>query len=236
MQTAIYHTITERAHRGEKMLVRLIDPDKFDSSTLREGFDYYFVGGSSATGSSQVVRTIHERSITPVILFPGSPKQFTPEADALLFLTLMNSRDPRFLIDPHLQSAADIVASGIEVIPMGYILVDGGRQSTTQRLTGAEPIPQDNIKAIVSMAQAAQLMGKRLIYLEAGSGAKTPVQQDVIRAVRKAVQVPLIVGGGICSVEQMNNAFDAGADIIVIGNYFEEHPECLPDFIERKPR
>ena len=228
----IFNQIEEHARRGEKMLVRLIDPDKFDASTLCEGFAFYFVGGSSAVDCTDTVRAIHEACGTKVVLFPGSPKQFTREADALLYLTLMNSRDPRFLIDAQLQSAPEVMASGIETIPMGYILVDGGRQSSTQRMTGAEPLPQTDIKSIVRIAQTAQLLGKKLIYLEAGSGAKTPVQQDVIRAVRETTEVPLIVGGGICSVEQMHSAFDAGADIVVIGNYFEEHPEMINVFVE----
>lgn len=228
---AILDTITERARRGEKMLVRLIDPDKFDAHTLCAGFDYCFVGGSTCGDCSDVVRAIHTACTTPVILFPGSPKQFTPEADALLFLTLMNSRDPRFLIDQHIQSADAIVTSGIETIPMGYILVDGGRRSSTQRLTGVEPLPQQNTDAIVRLVRTAQLLGKRLIYLEAGSGALTPAGQNVIRAVRKATDLPLIVGGGIRSVQQMNDAFLAGADIVVIGNYFEEHPESMSDFV-----
>ena len=121
----IYNTISDCARRGKKMLVRLIDPDKFDAATLYEGFDLYFVGGSTADGCSSVVRAIHDTCSTPVVLFPGNPGQFTPEADALLFLTLMNSRNPRFLIDWQLQSADAIVDSGIESIPMGYILVDG---------------------------------------------------------------------------------------------------------------
>lgn len=215
------------------MLVRLIDPDKFDASTICEGFDFYFVGGSTASDTTAVVRAIHAACGTPVILFPGSPSQVTPEADALLFLTLMNSRDPRFLIDQQIQSADAIATSGVESIPMGYILVDGGRVSTTQRLTGAQPASAQNSDETVRLARAAMLLGKRLIYLEAGSGANQPVPQPIIRAVREAVDLPLIVGGGICSPEQMSDAFVAGADLVVIGNHFESHPEQIPIFLSR---
>lgn len=233
MQTTIYDILFTRAQQGKKMLVRLIDPDKFDAATLCSGFDFYFVGGSSTSADcSEVVHAIHAATNTPVILFPGSPQQFTREADALLYLTLMNSRDPRFLIDWQLQAAPAVIASGIESIPMGYILVEGGRVSTTQRLTGATPLPQDQPEAIVRLAQTAQLTGKRLIYLEAGSGALTPVKAEVIRAVRQGVSVPLIVGGGIRTPEQMLDAFRAGADLVVIGNYFEQHPEKTSDFVE----
>ena len=227
----IYDTILQRVSRGEKMLVRLVDPDKFDPATLCEGFDCYFVGGSTATGCTAAVRAIHERTHTPCIIFPGHPRQYTAEADGLLYLTLMNSRDPRFLIDMQLQSADDIVASGIETIPMGYILIDGGRVSTTQRITGAEPVSASQPDEAVRLARVAQLMGKRLIYLEAGSGALQPVPGQLIRAVKQAIRVPLIVGGGICTAEQMSDAFDAGADIVVIGNHFEQHPDEQPLFI-----
>ena len=229
----IYKDILQRARKGEKMLVRLIDPDKFDASTLCEGFDYYFVGGSTGSDCSEVVRAIRETTDTPVILFPGNPQQVTREADALLYLTLMNSRDPRYLIDMQVQSADGIIETGIETIPMGYILVDGGRVSTTQRITGAEALPASQPEAIVRLARAAQLMGKQLVYLEAGSGALQPVPKEVIRAVRRSINVPLIVGGGICTVEQMSAAFDAGADLVVIGNHFEQHPEEIPLFTSR---
>lgn len=230
----ILDSILQRAKAGEKMLVRLIDPDKFDASTICDGFDFYFVGGSTATDCASVVRAIHAACSTPVILFPGSPSQFTPEADALLFLTLMNSRDPLFLIDCHIQSADAIATSGIESIPMGYILVDGGRESTTQRLTGAQPASAQNADESVRLARTAQLLGKRLIYLEAGSGAKQPVPQHIIRAVREAINLPLIVGGGIREHEQMSDAFVAGADLVVIGNHFESHPEQIPVFLARR--
>ena len=230
----ILDSILQRTKAGEKMLVRLIDPDKFDASTICDGFDFYFVGGSTATDCASVVRAIHAACSTPVILFPGSPSQFTPEADALLFLTLMNSRDPLFLIDCHIQSADAIATSGIESIPMGYILVDGGRESTTQRLTGAQPASAQNADESVRLARTAQLLGKRLIYLEAGSGANQPVPQHIIRAVREAIDLPLIVGGGIREPEQMSDAFVAGADLVVIGNHFESHPEQIPVFLARR--
>ena len=238
----VYNYINQRVKRGEKMLVRLVDPDKFDAETLqcetkscnepKGGFDLYFVGGTTAGDCTEVVQSIRKSCNKPIVLFPGSPRQFTPLADALLYLTLMNSRDPLYLIDQHIQSADDIVLSGIETIPMGYILVEGGRKSSTQRLTGAEPLPQQNTDDIVRMARTAQLLGKRLIYLEAGSGAMTPVRAEVIRAVRHGTSIPLIVGGGIRSAAAMNDAWAAGADMVVIGNHFEEHPECIAEFIQ----
>ena len=230
----ILDSISRQAKVGEKMLVRLVDPDKFDAATLCDGFDFYFVGGSTASDTTTVVRAIHAACSAPVVLFPGSPAQFTSEADALLFLTLMNSRDPRFLIDRHIESADAIAMSGIESIPMGYILVDGGRESTTQRLTGAQPVSANNTDEAVRLARTAMLLGKRLLYLEAGSGANQPVSQPIIRAVREAVDLPLIVGGGIREPRQMSDAFVAGADIVVIGNHFESHPEDMTLFLTHK--
>ena len=228
----IYDTILLRIAAGRKMLVRLIDPEKFDEQSLCEGFSMIFVGGSTASGSEAVVEAVRRKTKAPIVLFPGNVRQFTPKADALLFLTLMNSRDARFLIDAQTDAAEAIAASGIETIPMGYILLDGGKQSAVERVTGCRAIRQEDEPAVVRTAVAAELMGKRLIYLEAGSGAKTPVKPSIISAVRSRIHVPLIVGGGIRSIQQMTEAFDAGADIGVIGNLFEEKPDETVRFIE----
>ena len=131
------------------MLVRLIDPDKFDERTVCEGFSMIFVGGSTAAGSEAVVRAVRRQTQAPIVLFPGNVRQFTPEADALLFLTLMNSRDPRFLIEAQTEAAEAVAASGIESIPMGYILLDGGRQSAVERVTGCNAIAQDDMQKVL---------------------------------------------------------------------------------------
>ena len=177
---------------------------------------------------------LRHHTSAPLVLFPGNTAQFTPMADALLFLTLLNSRRAEVLIEPHIQVASIIRQSGIETIPMGYILVDGDRQSAVERVSGCAPIAHQAVADVVSHAVAGQLLGKQLIYIEAGSGAKTPVSIDTIRAVRQAIDLPLIVGGGITSEEQMLAAFSAGANIVVIGNHFEQHPEDLPRFLQTK--
>ena len=228
----IYDTILSRIAAGRKMLVRLIDPEKFDAQSLCEGFSMIFVGGSTASGSEAVVEAVRRKTKAPIVLFPGNVRQFTPKADALLFLTLMNSRDSRFLIEAQLGAAEAVAASGIESIPMGYILLDGGRQSAVERVTGCKAISQEDVNGIVRMAIAAELMGKKLVYLEAGSGAKMPVKPSVIRAVKDRLHIPLIVGGGIRTTQQMAEAFDAGADIGVIGNLFEEKPDETVRFIQ----
>ena len=177
---------------------------------------------------------LRHHTSAPLVLFPGNTAQFTPMADALLFLTLLNSRRAEVLIEPHIQVANIIRQSGIETIPMGYILVDGDRQSAVERVSGCTPIAHQAVADVVSHAVAGQLLGKQLIYIEAGSGAKTPVSIDTIRAVRQAIDLPLIVGGGVTSEEQMLAAFSSGANIVVIGNHFEQHPEDLPRFLQAK--
>ena len=158
--------------------------------------------------------------------------QFSPSADALLFLSLLSGRNAETLIGQQVRAARAVQLSGIESIPMGYILIDGGKETAVQRVTHTQPIPQTDINQIIDTAIAAELLGKQLVYLEAGSGAATPVDADIIRAVRENTHIPLIVGGGIRSTEQMVDAFDAGADMVVIGNHFEAHPEELTDFCQ----
>ncbi len=235
---AIIHNILSAKAQSHKLLVLLIDPEKQSSIQVLQPYlslpDMIFVGGS--TGSQCEACVAHLRHFTqrPILLFPGNISQFTPTADALLFLTLLNARTPDILILPHIQVAQYVLQSKIETIPMGYILVDGKRKSSVEIATKCRPIPQENTQEIVSTAIAGQLLGKSLIYLEAGSGANTPVSADVIRAVSNHIQIPLIVGGGITTTESMLQAYEAGADIVVIGNHFEQNPTELPEFIKKK--
>lgn len=220
------------------MLAILIDPDKEQAyrqllSKLNYA-DLILVGGSTGGNIEPCIAALRAHTDAPLVIFPGNVAQFSPNADALLFLTLLNARTADMLIDPHVQMAMPILQSGIESIPMGYILIDGGRKSSVEKVSHCTPIPQDEVDRIVATAVAGQLLGKQLIYLEAGSGAKARVSTDIIRAVRAQLQVPLIVGGGICTPEAMLQAFDAGADIVVIGNHFEQHPDEMGDFIRIK--
>ena len=220
------------------MLAILIDPDKEQAyrqllSKLNYA-DLVLVGGSTGGNIEPCIAALRAHTDAPLVIFPGNVAQFSPNADALLFLTLLNARTADMLIDPHVQMAMPILQSGIESIPMGYILIDGGRKSSVEKVSHCTPIPQDEVDRIVATAVAGQLLGKQLIYLEAGSGAKARVSTDIIRAVRAQLQVPLIVGGGICTPEAMLQAFDAGADIVVIGNHFEQHPDEMGDFIRIK--
>ena len=152
----------------------------------------------------------------------------------MLFLSLLSGNNPEYIVGQQIRSARRILDSQVDCIPTAYILIDGGVETSTMRVTGTQPLPPSDLQTIVDTSIAAQLMGKQLIYLEAGSGALHPVPEEVIRAVRAAVSLPLIVGGGIRTPEQMNRACQAGADIVVIGNHFESHPEQLEEFLTAK--
>ena len=238
----------------DKKLAILLDPEKADLSALPITPDchpdYIFVGGSTGGDTTAFVKALKEKlaSISsplhggiegglPIVLFPGNAEQFTPEADAILYLSLLSGDNPEYLVHQQVRAARAIHGSSITVIPTAYILIDGGVETSTMRVTGTKPLNPLNaegIQTIIDTCIAAELMGKKAIYLEAGSGAKTPVPPSVIKAVREKVQIPLIVGGGIRTPEAMQAAYHAGADIVVIGNHFESHPEDLQKFLSAK--
>ncbi len=227
--------------RKSRNIALLLDPEKADLSRLvitdEVRPDFIFVGGSTGGDTTEFVRELKSqisnlKSPIPVVLFPGNSSQFTYEADAVLFLSLLSGNNPEYLVGQQIRSARAIHDSHLDFLPTAYVLIDGGVETSTMRVTATQPIPQTDVNRIVDVCLAAELMGKQLIYLEAGSGAKTPVSADIIRAVKNAVSVPLVVGGGIRTPEAMNAAFDAGASIVVIGNHFEEHPEELAAFMK----
>ncbi len=234
---AIADYIHDHIAQRRRMLAVLIDPEKTNSPAELEALcrllndgrpDFIFVGGSTGHQSDEVVRLLKQHTDISVVLFPGNIRQFTPAADALLVLSLLSSRNPDFLIGLQVKAARRIAESHIDTLSVGYILVDGGKRSSIEHATCSEPLAKTD--DIIDTAIAAQLLGFQSIYLEAGSGAKTPVFAHDIRLVRQHVHLPLIVGGGIRSVEQMLAAYRSGADIIVIGNHFESHPEQIPLF------
>ena len=235
---AIIQQIVSAKAQSRKLLVVLIDPDKPAAVEAVCPYlslpDMIFIGGSTGDHCEPCIAQLRQTPERPLLLFPGNIAQFTPTADALLFLSLLNARTPDVLIQPHIHIAQQVLQSGIETIPMGYILIDGDRKSSVEIATRCIPIPQNNIREIISTAIAGQLLGKQLIYLEAGSGAKTPISAEIIHAVRAQLSVPLIVGGGITIPEAMLHAFDAGADVVVIGNHFEQNPDEIEEFVRIK--
>lgn len=230
-------------HDGTKKIAILIDPDKMGSPTdvihlvkkinfLNPAF--IFVGGSTVEISDfqQVVNLIKENSEIPIIIFPGSHHQISPNADGILFLTLISGRNPDFLIGHQVESAHVLKKMDIEVIPTGYLLIDGGRTSTVSYVSQTTPIPADQINIAVKTSVAGELLGLKSIFLDAGSGAKTPINEQMIQAVKNQLSVPLIIGGGIRTKKQIEKAFNAGADVVVIGNRIEEDADFLLDINE----
>lgn len=237
-QSVIAHILDSKA-ANKPLLAMLLDPEKAHVENLpitkQVKPDLLFVGGSTGGDTTEFVRSLRQKmqqleTTIPIVLFPGNAEQFTPEADALLYLSLLSGRNPEMLVGQQIAAAQIVKKSGIEAIPMGYILIDGGVETSVMRVSGTTPIPNDDIHTIVSTAVAAELMGKKLIYLEAGSGAKTPISSEIIATVRAAISIPIIVGGGIRTPQQMNAAYKAGANIVVIGNHFESNPDDLALF------
>ena len=230
LTTTLYENISLLKELNEKQLAVLIDPDKFSEentntflNNLPFNTSHIFVGGSTveANKTEKTVRAIKQNSNLPVVLFPGDHSQITEEADALLFLSLLSGRNPEYLIEQQVKSVNKLRNSNLEVIPTGYILIDGGRESAVERISNTQPISQNNLELIVNTALAGQYSGKKIIYLEAGSGALHHVSLQIIREVNKALSIPLIVGGGISSIHQLTSIYEAGADMAVIGTAFE---------------
>ena len=193
--------------------------------------DFIFVGGSQLQNSVDET-VVHIKSLTtiPVVLFPGNAFQLTNKADALLLLSLISGRNAEWLIGQHVQAAKAIQESALETISTGYILIDGGNTTAVERVSKTKPLQRDAIEEVVSTALAGELLGNKLIYLEAGSGAQNPVPTSLIKAVKESIHIPLIVGGGLTSTDAIKKAYEAGADIVVVGNYLETHLEKMVDF------
>jgi putative glycerol-1-phosphate prenyltransferase len=198
-------------------------------AAIEAGVDYFFVGGSLTDGHQleSLLEQLRAHCSIPLVLFPGSNLQLSHQADALLFLSLISGRNPELLIGQHVLSAPYLSKSPLEIISTGYILVDGGVRSSVQYMSNTQPIPADKNNIAVSTALAGALLGLKLIYLEAGSGALSPVPETMISAVSHVVPVPLLVGGGIRTPEQAAAAFRAGADLIVVGNALERDPALI---------
>jgi putative glycerol-1-phosphate prenyltransferase len=233
MSKTILEFIQKAAIKKEKLLAILLDPDKTTLGKLPEissrienlNANFIFVGGSFVENdiTNLFVKTLKKHTKLPVVLFPGDFSQLTNYADALLFLSLLSGRNPEYLIEQQIKSVPFLKNSNLEIIPTGYILIDGGTNSSVFKTSNTKPISQENIQLAVDTAVAGMYKGKQLIYLEAGSGAKIPVNSQLISEVKKHINIPLIVGGGIRTKEQLENAYANGADLVVIGTAFENN-------------
>jgi phosphoglycerol geranylgeranyltransferase len=240
----ILDIIKERHRTGKKSIAVLVDPDKVDDSprlnqlidlASENCIDFFFVGGSLITTSnlSEVVNQIKEKVNIPVILFPGNSMQIDPGADAILFLSLISGRNSDLLIGQHVVAAPILKNNRIEVMPTGYMLINSGKITSAAYISNTTPIPEDKYSLAACTALAGEMLGLQLIYLDAGSGAEREITAKMINAVRKAVNTPLIVGGGINSSAKAIAALEAGADMIVIGNAVEKNPDLLIEIADK---
>lgn len=242
MKVPIYPTIQERKNGGKKSFAVLLDPDKITAALLSEviqksidaGVDSFFVGGSLVVSSNldACVQQIKQQCHIPVLLFPGSPAQITKKADALLYLSLISGRNADLLIGQHVISAPFVKASGLEIISTGYMVIDGGAPTTVSYISNAAPIPADKADIAMCTAMAGEMLGHKLIYMDAGSGAKKPISETMIAAVAQRLEVPLVVGGGIRDAEKAYRNCKAGADVIVVGNAIEKDASLIKEISE----
>lgn len=227
----IYSHIKKSIVESERLLAVLIDPDKTELDTI-EGIvtkinqsvaTHIFVGGSEVDegATEAVVQAIKRYTTLPVILFPGDVTQITDEADGILFLSLISGRNPDYLIGKHVEAVSKLAKTQLEVLPTGYILIENGKRTAVERVSNTNPLSRSNKQHIVDTAKAGALLGMQLIYLEAGSGATHPIEPEIISAVKDTLNIPLIVGGGIRSKTELEAAYKAGADLVVIGTAFE---------------
>lgn len=244
MDNRILSEIQRKAKERRPQVALLIDPDKKDKSQLSElckmaeenEVDFLLVGGSLLTTGdlNSTVKTIKENCSLQCVLFPGSASQISKEADGILFLSLLSSRNPEMLVGQQVVAAPYLKKTNLEIIATAYLLVESGRQTTASYISNSNPIPSDKAEIAATTALAGEYMGMAVTYLDAGSGALHAVPTDMISQVRQFTTNPIIVGGGINSFEGMNKAFQAGADVIVIGTAIENQPSFIQEIKQFK--
>jgi phosphoglycerol geranylgeranyltransferase len=239
MNNGIYNSLTQRKQQGKKSFAVLIDPDKVNDTSMQQlitlavaaKVDYFFVGGSLVISNylDECVQFIKRHCNIPVILFPGSPNQVSKYADALLYLSLISGRNADLLIGQHVISAPVVKQSGLEIMPTGYMVIDGGAPTTVSYISNATPLPADKNEIAMCTAMAGEMLGMKLIYMDAGSGAKRPITESMIQKVSSCIDVPLIIGGGITHPEKAYLNCKAGADVIVVGNAIEKDANLIKE-------
>ena len=235
----VYQSLLEKKQSGKKSFTVLIDPDKVSASSLDDlirlsvdaKVDYFFVGGSLVISDhlDDCIQQIKKSCTIPVLLFPGSPSQISKHADALLYLSLISGRNAELLIGQHVISAPFVKKCGLEIIPTGYMVIDGGAATTVSYISNASPIPADKSDIALCTAMAGEMLGMKLIYMDSGSGAKKAIAEEMIQTVSKNIDIPLIVGGGIRDAEKAYLNCKAGADVIVVGNAIEKDPSLIKE-------
>jgi putative glycerol-1-phosphate prenyltransferase len=227
----IYKKIFEAKSRKQKLLAILLDPEKLDLTSIgsviskinKSPATHILVGGSSFEGHhlDEIIVALKHHSRLPILLFPGNPSQISGEASGILFLMLLSGRNPDYLVEHQINAVPILEMTKLEIISTGYILIESGNETAVERVSKTKPLSRNNPEYVAQTAKAGELIGNKLIYLEAGSGAKTAVPLEIISSVSKRISIPLIVGGGIRSKKQIDEAFANGADMVVIGTAFE---------------
>ena len=230
--STIYNQILQAKAESRKLLAILLDPDKIDLNDIetlvqkinQSPATHIFVGGSLVQNNilDELILKIKENCHLPVVLFPGNPSQISDKADAILFLSLISGRNSDYLIEYQVNAVPILNKTNLEIIPTGYILIESGTETAVERVSKTKPLNRNNPEYILQTAQAGEMLGNKLIYLEAGSGAKFSVPKEAVTLVSQNIKIPLIVGGGIVDLEGITNAYNAGADLVVIGTAFEK--------------
>ena len=237
MSRQLLKGILKKKSLGIKSLAVLIDPDYLKLKNLeqtlllsnQQGVDYFFLGGSLILQDrmEETIKLIREMTNIPIILFPGNGQQIHSRADAILLLSLLSGRNPDYLIGKHVESAMRLKASQLEVLSTAYLLIDGAQANTAAYISQTQPIPANKPDIALATAMAGELLNMQLLYLDAGSGARKPVSETMIKKISDHIRLPLIVGGGIRDTETAYSILQAGADVIVVGNLFEEDPKQI---------
>ena len=227
----IYDQILKSKINNQKLLAILLDPDKIDlnnAEVLIEKINqspatHIFIGGSLVENNilDELIVKIKQNCNLPIVLFPGNPSQISDKADAILFLSLISGRNPDFLIEHQVKAAPILKKTQLEIISTGYILIESGTETAVERVSKTKPLDRNNPDLALATAQAGEMLGNKLIYLEAGSGAKQAVPLEIIKKVAQNIEIPLLVGGGIIDLQGIQKAYDSGADLVVIGTAFE---------------
>ncbi len=238
MKNLILSQLLANTANGTKQLAVLIDPDSISDENMlintckmcsEAKVDLILVGGSLITNGyfERAINIIKQHTAIPVVLFPGNIMQIDEHADAILLLSLISGRNPEMLIGKHVLAAPTLKKSGIEILPTGYMLIDGGNITSVSYMSNTTPIPSDKSSIAACTAMAGEMLGLKLIYMDAGSGAKHPIPHKLIREVKNNITVPLFVGGGMRTPEDVKAACEAGADIVVVGNAIEKDPSLI---------
>ena len=232
-ELSIYQEILEAKKENQKLLAILLDPDKIVWENLGDLIlkinespaTHLFIGGSlvESTILDDLIVKIKQDCTLPVVLFPGHPSQISNHADGILFLSLLSGRNPDYLIEHQVKAAPILKKSNLEILSTGYILIESGSETAVERVSKTTPLDRNNLDLVLATAQAGEMLGSKLIYLEAGSGAQKAVPLEMIEYVAQNIDIPLIVGGGIVDFEGIQNAYQSGADLVVIGTAFENN-------------